>query len=127
MSDYEKIKAAHDFILDYITYDLDYRYNNIAWNTHRGVCHHYATCFQYLAERMGFDCYYVTDVADTHAWNIVELNGRYYHVDCTWDDTGGGSEWEYFLISDSTMNAKRTYPWDTSEYPACPQDYASAA
>ena len=127
MSDYEKIKTAHDFILNYITYDSNYETGNNVWETHIGVCHHYATSFQYLVERMGIDCYYVTDVAGTHAWNIVELNGRYYHVDCTWDDTGGGSEWEYFLISDSTMNAKRNYPWDTSAYPVCPQDYASAA
>ena len=53
---------------------------------------------------------------DDHFWNIVSLDGVSYHVDVA----GGGRE--VFLAGDGSLWG--TYWWDTSEYPACPEDYA---
>ena len=43
-----------------------------------------------------------------HAWNIVKVNGKWYHVDATWDDPvwdmPGRSNHDYFLVSFDTMN-----------------------
>jgi hypothetical protein len=48
------------------------------------VCEGYAKSFQYLCREVGIPC--VTVSSDDHMWNAVRLDGRWYYVDCTWDD-----------------------------------------
>lgn len=137
MSDYEKIKAAHDFICKKVTYayhdefpgckDLSSLYCTMI--EEHGVCHDYAMTFGYLTAKMGFETYYVhgygSATLDDHAWNIIKLDGNYYHVDCTWDDPTWSSttRYNYFLKSDNTLRSLRDYKWDTDVLPACPTDY----
>ena len=55
----------------------------------RAVCAGYAKSMQYLLNRMNIETFYVSgDVFDegSHAWNIVEIDGDYYHVDATYGD-----------------------------------------
>ena len=135
MSEYDKVRAAHDYIVN----TVDYGYSKDsrpgkplhydALLLQKGVCANYAYAYQALLGRMGIYCEYVEGSGkyagtEGHAWNIVRLNDKYYHVDCTWDDPIGGSlRYTYFLISDSTMRSLRNYPWGTSKHPACPSDY----
>ncbi len=55
----------------------------------RGVCAGYARCYQFLMQKLGFTCIYVngkvTD-GEYHAWNILQMEGEYYHIDVTWGD-----------------------------------------
>lgn len=53
---------------------------------HIGVCNGYALAYKYLLNEVGINCYMVTSESMNHAWNLVELDGSYYHVDVTWDD-----------------------------------------
>ena len=91
-SDYGKIKAVYDFLIDTVDYRLDSPNNqNIqsALLDHRSVCAGYSRAFQYILHRMGMFCTYVTGRTDTgedHAWNIVRIDGQYYNVDVTWGD-----------------------------------------
>lgn len=133
MTDYQKIKVLHDYIVNNFTYGhLSYQepsyHLDFYWSLYynKGVCADYALAYGALLSRAGIKSYYVTsDYGAGHAWNIVELDNQYYHVDCTWDDpTGGSLRYDYFLISDAQMNANRYYPWDTSKYPACPYNYS---
>ena len=39
---------------------------------------------QYLLNLCGIECTYVT--SETHAWNLIKLEGEYYHIDVTWGD-----------------------------------------
>lgn len=50
----------------------------------KAVCSGYAKAMQYLLNMCGIECTYVT--SDTHAWNLVKLEGDYYHLDVTWGD-----------------------------------------
>lgn len=50
----------------------------------KAVCAGYAKAFQYLLNKCGIECTYVT--SDTHAWNLIKLEGDYYHIDVTWGD-----------------------------------------
>lgn len=79
---------------------------------HKSVCEGYARAFKDLANRAGIETYYVSGKAENedgivgHAWNASKLNGKYYFIDCTWDD-GMGARHTYFLKSDSYMLANK--------------------
>ena len=73
--------------------------NNGRGKSHKAVCDGYACAYQYLLGKAGICAAQVTGTAqeqggDTlwgdayHAWNIVELDGEWYEVDCCWDDVG---------------------------------------
>lgn len=55
---------------------------------HASVCNGYAKAAQYLFRKMGIPCLLVNGTAggDRHAWNMVQLDGQYYHFDATWGD-----------------------------------------
>ena len=60
------------------------------------VCEGYARAYQYLVQQCGIECAECTgvtkpdeetgDPGEPHAWNILKLDGDYYHLDATWDD-----------------------------------------
>lgn len=83
------------------------------------VCAGYAKAFQTLAQRVGLDCLYVCgDCHDgeRHAWNIVKLEGNYYHVDATWGDRSNtdasknnkGMSYSYFGLTDTDIRKSRS-------------------
>lgn len=68
------------------------------------VCEGYAKAFQLLCHKINVPC--VTVSSKDHMWNMVQVNGQWYHMDCTWNDpivNGSGSydysTRKYFLIS----------------------------
>ncbi len=90
-TDYEVEVYVHNALLDKISYDLRAPLNQSAYSglvNGKTVCAGYARAFQYLMTELGIPCYYCTGYAgEAHAWNIVRLDGEYYNVDATWDDT----------------------------------------
>lgn len=51
---------------------------------HDSVCQGYAVAFEHAVNVLGYDCEYVTSAQ--HAWNALLLDGKWYHLDATWDD-----------------------------------------
>lgn len=99
MSDLEIALLLHDFILSRIDYAYDgagqpesaiWAHNIVGVATGRGgVCEAYAKTFQYLGTLAGLDILTVSgDAGEPHAWNLLWLDGAWYGVDVTWDDTG---------------------------------------
>src|SRR5690606_6630715 len=71
-------------------------------------------------------CYYVIGKAagegtEGHAWNMVQIEDQWYHVDVTWDDIGSipGREvrYRYFLVADEKMRID--HEWNENHYPMC--------
>jgi len=56
-----------------------------------------------------------------HAWNIVNIGGKYRHIDVTWDDPEfdlEGSIWhDYFSLTDDQVS--RDHRWNQALYPKC--------
>ncbi len=83
----------------------------------RAVCSGYAKAYQLLLQRIGIECRRVS--GGNHTWNIVRLNGKYYHVDVTWDDPiANGSVFsdschDYFCVS--TREILQTHQIDPEE------------
>ncbi|MCH5316312.1 MAG: hypothetical protein J1E81_10385, partial [Eubacterium sp.] len=96
-SDYIKALEIHDTVCDYIKYDYDYVFaidqygiNPIKHSVYGGlfsslaVCQSYATLYHRLCYENGLKSRVVTSY--DHAWNIVNVYGKNYFVDCTFDD-----------------------------------------
>lgn len=98
LSDYEIMKKIHDFICNRTTYDYDAiesPYNcTYAFTAYgalvkgRSVCQGYAVAFYRICKELGYKVRFVSSDPNEgcHAWNIVQIDNKYYFVDCTWDD-----------------------------------------
>ena len=97
---WQQEKLVHDRLCDLISYNSDSSYNQTLYSALCGqetVCAGYAKAFQYLMTSLGVPCYYCEGTASgngnddtdwsSHAWNIICLDGAYYNVDLTWNDT----------------------------------------
>lgn len=109
-TNYDKIKSAHDYICnktDYCQETYEGRDNNYsAYNAlfdGKAVCQGYALSFQKFMDKLGIPCYIAkgnvnrNGTTETHAWNIVYLDGAWYYVDCTWDGQGPDTNYYFFL------------------------------
>ena len=88
LSDYEKALALHDYIVTHCEYDGTYS-NYDAYNVlveGVAVCQGYTLAYADLLNRVGIENKYVLSDAMNHAWNLVKIDGEWYHVDATWDD-----------------------------------------
>ena len=110
MSDEEKVKAIHDYLIYHANYVNSGDYSsaeNWAYGAcgvllhGEGVCQSYAIAFYMMTTAAGVECEYVTGMS--HAWNRVKINDKWYYIDCTWDDpiynghSGGGEGYTYYL------------------------------
>lgn len=102
--DYQKELYVHNALIKKIIYDLGAPANQSAYSalvSNRTVCAGYARAFQYIMQQLGIPCYYCTGYAgQNHAWNIIRLDGDFYNVDVTWDDTIPFT-YDYFNCSDA--------------------------
>ena len=116
MSEYQRALVLHDWLIYNANYDYTYTWSSaegvLLHGT--GVCDSYARAYQMLCTAAGLKCIYVSGYAGggSHGWNLVQVDGKWYHVDCTWDDPGvGGDErHDYFLITDAEMG--RDHDWN---------------
>lgn len=97
-SDYEKIREVHNWLIENVEYDTNleavepYSVSG-ALTEGKAVCEGYARSFKYLLDGLGIPCVLVSGTAtnsngqtESHAWNYVQLDGKWYAVDVTWDD-----------------------------------------
>lgn len=131
LSDYEKLLYFHDYLVRNCTFSLDDENYTIYSALCRGYaqCEGYAFSFKYLCDLSGIDCITATGTnagGETHAWNLVSLNGIWYNVDCTWDDPvleNGSPDFlrRYFmLVPDSDILGVTHFRDDTYfSYPRC--------
>lgn len=125
MSDYEKIETINQYLCDNVYYpDEPYiPHDHTPYGTlfsGRAVCEGYARSAKILCDLAGIDCYYVTGYCNNdpvnggHAWNLVKIDGEWYQLDITWNDSSSTND--YFLVTDDYMTLSRV--WERSDYPA---------
>ena len=91
-SDFEKALYVYETLIREVDYNenAENSQNIISvFLNHETVCQGYAYATQYLLEKLGVDCTTVIGSADgqTHAWNLVVMDGQYYYIDTTWGNT----------------------------------------
>lgn len=117
MSDYALAKRVHDDVCRATVYDMemDSRYDDYDFSAYgclkvgRCVCQGYALAYYRLCRELGLSVRFVySDPQEgCHAWNLVQVGGKYYYVDCTWDDTydPGKIVYNFFLKSEADLQA----------------------
>ena len=127
MSEYERVKAIHDYLAETVTYQETGPRSHSALGAledHLAVCQGYTQAFSLLCYLSGVDCAYISGTAtdlggrtEPHSWNMVKVGSAWYHVDVTWDDpTGGALSYDYFLVADASMSR---HTW--TQYPSWPR------
>ena len=94
LSDVEKIKLVHDYIINNTKYDSDRSDKNIInyqsdiaigpLFEHYAICGGYSDLMAIFLTNMNIKNYKVS--TDKHVWNAVLINNNWLHLDLTWDD-----------------------------------------
>ena len=109
-SDYQKALWLHDWLLTQLEYD-----NTLKWSSAEsaltrglGTCQAYESAYSMLLITAGIENTETRDTYDEHTWNAMKLDGEWYQVDCTWDDSS--DNWYnfdqrrlYFGLTDELM------------------------
>ena len=111
----EKIRVIHDYIINHTEYDK-LKYENKNDDTYKsntaygvliegyGTCNGYADAMEIFLDKMNIINYKISN--EEHIWNLVYLDGKWYHLDLTWDDPISDiniNRDTYFLISTKTL------------------------
>jgi len=99
--DYEKVYLINEWIKNHVSYDTTHK-NQSSYNAifaQKAVCNGYAMLFNKIAKASGLEAKVITGKSKNmpHAWNAVKINGLWYFVDCTWNDTTEFNE--YLLLN----------------------------
>lgn len=134
MTDYEKIKKIHDYIINNTAYDQKkerspvdktkylYKSNTAYGPLINGIalCGGYTDAMALFLEKMNIPNYRIA--SENHIWNLVYINGEWKHLDLTWDDPVllGSSllTHKFFLINTNTLKNldNKEHNYDTDVY-----------
>ncbi len=126
----DKLRSIHDYIINTTTYDLDAieKKSNYSYNTAYGsLIQGYAICGGYADAMALFLNYYNLPnykiSSDTHVWNAVKIDEKWFHLDVTWDDQidNYGNErltHKFFLINSDNLKkyAQTDHEFDNTIY-----------
>ncbi|MBQ6568977.1 MAG: hypothetical protein IJL87_01830 [Clostridia bacterium] len=116
------------YLYSYITNNVRFyqdEYYESDWNlaydaliNNNTVCAGYAEALYLLYNLAGIDCIIINGYLDGggsddwHAWNIAQIDGKYYLFDSTWDEGRSPEEYKYFGLSQDAM--QKLYPRNTT-------------
>lgn len=116
--DFNKELDIHDYIVENCEYNMDADdagsvYGCLIMGC--ASCEGYAKATKYLLEKAGVECYNILGEAEnqqgeneSHMWNVVNIGGKFYHLDTTWDDpveAVRGVSHIYFNLTENEIKA----------------------
>lgn len=137
--EYDRIKYIFEYLVETVDYDEAAPDNQNIYSAltgKRSVCAGYSRAAQYLLEKAGVECIYVTGKIrgqGAHAWNIVKCEGTYYQMDVTYGDPvfleaesgenvpGNSINYDYLCCTDETLSSDHIQD-NHVPYPACESD-----
>jgi len=132
MSDYDKIKVFHDYVINNTIYDEVaaglVNTENVTSNTAyllllngKSICSGYSDIMAIYLDFLKIPNYRIS--SENHVWNLVYINNGWYHIDLTWDDpiTNTGEQvllHDYFIIDTNKLFSLDTieHNYDTSKF-----------
>ncbi len=116
-SQYDKALYLHDYLAQKVRYSYGTTDNMTAYGAlinGAAGCVGYAKAYQYLLQQAGMEAWTLVGTATNsngtgnHAWNAACLDGNWYYIDVTWDDTDSGFIHQYFGLSLSAISSDHT-------------------
>jgi len=108
-TDAEKVLYLHDTLIERCEYDFTYT-NYDAYSalvSGSAVCQGYALALNVMCHKIGIPSYVISSDEHNHMWNVVQIDGEWYHVDATYDDHSpdiiGYAEHSFFLKNEEYM------------------------
>ena len=126
MTELQKEKAIHDYIVNNTVYDIaNYNKGTIPEEDYtdygvlilgKAVCEGYAKAMFRLLNQAGVECQYVVGLGDgqPHAWNKVKIDGVFYNVDATFDDpvaSDGSNILQYDYFNKTDAEFRKDHSW----------------
>ncbi|MCQ2386033.1 MAG: hypothetical protein MJ078_05115, partial [Clostridia bacterium] len=107
-----KLKAINHYLAENTVYNKTDAFTDTPLGAlvyGEALCEGYAGAFRALAQENGLTV--VSVVGDSvsdgqhekHMWSAALLDGKYYAIDATWNDTPGINEEEFFLVGNDTV------------------------
>ena len=124
MNNRDKIKAFHDHIINITKYDSEHTKESYTaydlLTTGKSICGGYSDIMAIYLNTIGLQNYKIN--SDNHIWNLVNLDGTWYHLDLTWDDPVNGDNnyllHNFFLIPTNELHKldKIEHSFDSNVY-----------
>lgn len=116
-NDYDNILSIHDYVINNTKYDLEEHSTgssnakDLLFN-HKATCNGYTDTIALFLDRLNIKNVKISN--DDHIWNLIYLNGKWLHLDATWDDPVNNLNkdlllHDYFLKETSEMDEKHNY------------------
>ncbi len=109
----------HDTLCDLVTYDSSTYGNStaaVALLEGRAVCEGYTRAMMLLCRMAGIPCSFVRGTnkenGESHAWNVLLLDGTACYTDVTWDD-GDGTPTVHWYFNLSAEQMQQTHTMET--------------
>ncbi len=133
-TEYQKVRLVFEYLVDTIDYDASGAHSGSIYGAlveRKARCEGYSRAAQYLLGQLGVFCTYVSgDTLDgqPHGWNLVSIDGEYYHMDATWGDPSfsGGStpvpgyrNYAYLCATTEEILLSRTIDQTCAPIPSC--------
>ena len=118
MSTSDKIKVFHDHIINNTVYDeANKEKSSDAYellSTGKSICGGYSDTMSIYLTRLGIQNYKVS--SDNHVWNLIKVDGKWLHLDSTWDDPVASDGNQYLLHNFFLIDTKTLLDLDTVEH-----------
>ncbi|TFE25533.1 transglutaminase domain-containing protein [Cohnella luojiensis] len=122
MNDHQKVKAIHDWIVTNIAYDTRLISHSAYDGISKGktVCQGYALLTYEMMKQAGIPVKIMegTSRGISHTWNLVQIGGKWYHLDTTWDDpvpdVAGRTVYNYYNLTDAQI--RPDHKWTPSTH-----------
>ncbi|UUZ83195.1 hypothetical protein LJK88_04475 [Paenibacillus sp. P26] len=133
MTDFEKERTIHDWIVKNVAYDKSKAIPESSYTAYgalksgKAVCQGYTLLTYRLLSDAGITNRIVRGTVrdEGHSWNLVKLDGLWYHLDTTWDDPTPDRKdmvsYRYYNVTDTQLS--RDHAWTESDYPTATTDF----
>ena len=131
MSNEDKIKVIHDYIINNTKYDAN-KVNESSYTAMgplfdgTAVCSGYSDLMEIFLTRLGLKNFKVA--SETHVWNVVYLNDEWLNLDLTWDDPiTKDSDVDTLLHQFFLIKVEKLLEFDTTDHTFDPTIYQELA
>lgn len=135
----DKEKVIVDYLLERVAYEINNTYNQNAATVlvkNKGQCSGISKAVKLLCDFIGIECIVIegtgrddsTGTSGPHAWNIVKINGKYYHLDVTFMIGANLSKrkpFKYLFFNGNDIEFQKNHTWQSGKYPKCETTWAS--